>query len=139
MKRLLFTLAILAVPALLHAQPHYCDTTPPTSGTAVVGATLTVSACDSGKDSTGTVNITPTGWKLYDNGVGTTIAMTKGTTSSVSGKTVYTGSYTVPTTPATHSLQTSALLGTTEGAKSGTFTLTSVAAVPNAPTNLTVQ
>ncbi len=139
MRRLIFTLCFLALPALVQAQVHYCETTPPTAGTAIVGATLTVSACNDGKDSTGTVSVTPTSWKLYDNAVGVVIPMTKGTTSAVSGKSVYTGTYLVPATPGTHVLQTTALSGTLEGAKSPTFTLTGVAAVPSAPTNLTVQ
>ncbi len=139
MRRLTFTLLFLALPALVQAQTHYCDTAQPTTGTSVVGATLTVSACHDGKDSTGTVAVAPTSWKLYDNNVGSTITMTKGTTSAVSGKAVYTGTYLVPTVPGTHSLQATALSGTAEGAKSPTFTLTSVAAVPSAPTSLTAQ
>ena len=139
MKRFVFALAFLLLGSSVYAQAHYCDTTQATSGTAIVGATLTVSACNDGKDSTGTVPDVPTSWKLYDNNIGVPIPMTKGTTSAVSGKTVYTGSYIVPPSPGIHALQTTALNGTAESAKSPTFTVTGVAAVPSAPTNLTVQ
>ncbi len=132
------TLLCLFWSSALHAQTHPCDLTAPTSGTGVAGATATVQFCHDGKDSTGTVNITPTSFRLYDNNVGTPIAMTKGTTSPTSGKTVYTGTYTVPAVGA-HALQVSALVGAVEGTKSATFTLTSVAAVPSAPTSLQVQ
>jgi len=140
MKRSLLLFALfLLTPRLVAAQAHYCDTPQPTNGSAIVGATLTLQHCNDGKDQSGTVNVAPTSFKLYDNGTGTPITMTKGTTSAVSGKTVYSGSYVVPSTPGVHTLQTTAVAGTSEGAKSNVFTLTATAAVPSAPTNLSGQ
>lgn len=132
------TLLCLFWSSALHAQTHPCDVATPTSGSGVAGATEQVQFCHDGKDSTGTVTITPTSFRLYDNNVGAPVAMTKGTTSATSGKTVYTGTYTVPAVGA-HALQVSALVGAAESLKSTTFTLTSVAAVPSAPTSLQVQ
>ena len=134
----LFVLAILVFASPAICQTHYCDTTQPTTGTAVAGATVTIQHCNDGKDSTGAVPITPTGFRIYSDGNGAVIAMTKGTTSTVSGKTVYSGTFSAPSAGA-HALQTTALVGNVEGPKSGTFTLTTVAAVPSAPTNLTAQ
>ncbi len=140
MRRLLLCLIILALPAIAQAQTHYCDTTPPAAGTFVAGAIVAIQTCNDGKDSTGTVTVAPTAWKLYDNATAVTIAMTKGTTSAVSGRTVYSGNYTAPATPGVHTLQATALVGASvEGPKSNVFTLTVVAAVPSAPTNLSGQ
>jgi hypothetical protein len=138
MKRLIFACLFLLLSSTLYAQTHYCDQTQPTTGTGIAGQTLVVTLCNDGKDSTGTVTLTPTSFKLYDNNAATVIGMTKGTTSATSGKSLYTGSYVVPPT-GVHVLQTTALAGTNEGPKSPSFTLTVVAAVPSAPTNLTAQ
>jgi hypothetical protein len=134
MNRLIVTLLFLLLPSSVFAQTHYCDTTPPTSGSAPQGATLTIQHC---LDAASTA-VNPT-FKLYVDGVGVTLAMTKGTTSPVSNKTVYTGTTVASSTQGAHSLQTSALNGSTEGPKSNTFTLTITPLVPSAPTNLTAQ
>lgn len=137
MKKLLL-LGLLLIPTNLYAQTHYCDTTPPTSGNGVVGSSHTIQVCQDGKDSTGTVNLTPTSWTLYvDGAAGTPVTMTKGSTSTVSGKTVYTGSYIV--TSGSHSLQMTASFNGAESAKSSPFALTGVNAVPSAPSLLSVQ
>jgi hypothetical protein len=139
MRRLLLLSVLLLLPAAVQAQTHYCDTTPPTSGTGTVGVALTIQACASPNDTNGNP-VTVTGWTLYDNAVGTAVTMTKGTTSPVSGKTVYAGSYTPPTA-GSHSLQTTATGNAKESAKSTPFLLavSLPPAAPVAPTNLTAQ
>lgn len=136
MKRFLLIAVFLLLPCAAQAQTHYCDTPQPTTATAVVGSTLTISHCNDGRDATGTAPVSPTSFKLYDNGTGAVITMMSGTTSTVSGKTVYTGNYIVPATVGAHAIQTTALVGVAESAKSNTFTVTAVAAIPSAPTNL---
>lgn len=138
MRRLLATLLFLLCSSPLYAQTHYCDQAQPTTGTAIVGASVTVRHCNDGKDSTGTVPVTPTAFRVYVDGTGAAITMTKGTTSATSGKSDYTGTITAPAA-GVHTIQTTAVAGTAEGAKSNTFTLTTTAAVPSAPTNLTAQ
>ena len=135
MRRLLFALCLLALPAVVQAQTHYCDTTPPSTGSAAQGATLTVQHC---LDAATTAVVTS--FKIYvDGGTGAVIAMTKGTTSTVSNKTVYSGTTVASSAVGPHTIQTTALNGTTEGPKSNTFTLTITPLVPSAPTNLTAQ
>lgn len=139
MKRILLCLSfLLCCSNSARAQTHYCDTTPPTSGNGVVGATVQVQFCNDGKDSTGTVPVIPTSFTLYDNNVGASITMTKGTTSAVSGKTVYTGNYIVPSA-GSHSLQSTATINSKESAKSTPFLLTGITPTPSVPTNLTAQ
>jgi hypothetical protein len=134
MRRILFCFVLLLVPAAAQAQ-HYCDTTPATTGSAVQGASMTVSLC---LDAPSTAAVTS--FNLYDNSAtAVPITMTKGTTSPVSNKTLFTGAYTAPQTLGVRTIQTSALNGAVEGAKSPAFTLTVTAFIPNAPTNLTVK
>jgi hypothetical protein len=141
-RRLVFVLIFLSAPALVQAQTHYCDTTPPTSGQAAVGATVTVQNCQDNKSTNG-LPVTIMSWTLYVNGVGQSITMTKGTTSPVSGKTAYSGTV-VFTTAGSRTLQTTATghdVGPDiEAPKSNVFTLSVVTpSGPTAPTNLTAQ
>jgi hypothetical protein len=139
MKRLILVLTLLSIPALVHAQTNYCDTTPPTSGNGTVGTPMTVSACAGPNDTNGNP-VTITSWTLYDGGTGSTIAMTKGATSTTSGLTVYTGTYT-PASTGSHTLQITATGNAKESVKSTAFLL-SVSlppAAPTAPTKLSLQ
>lgn len=140
MKRLLCTLALLALAAPAAAQTHYCDAAQPTAGTAVAGAPITVEACADGKDANNNPT-TLTGWALYDNGTRTQPSFVKGTTSPVSGKSLYTLSTTAPATASVHTYQVAEINGSGEGPKGPPFVLTVnlPATVPTAPTNLTVQ
>jgi hypothetical protein len=143
MRRLLLTLCLLAVPATAFSQTHYCDAVQPTTATDAVGTPSTVQNCQDGK-SQGGLPVTITSWTLYVNGVAQPITMTKGTTSTVSGKTLYTGTVTF-TTAGVRTLQTTATghdigPGDLEGLKSNIFTLTSaINSAPSAPTSLTAQ
>ena len=138
MRRLLCALFFLALSTPLYAQTHYCDVPQPTSLTAASGAPITLGFCHDGKDVNGNPG-QPSGFALYDNGLRTTPVFLKGTTSSTSGKTVYTYATTVPTATGLHTLQTAWLSGTVEGAKSNPFALTVVAPALTAPTNLSAQ
>jgi hypothetical protein len=140
MRRLLIALALLiAVPRLVSAQTHYCDAAQPTSGTAVVGQSVTLSVCSSNKDSTGN-QITITGWALYDNTVRTgPLVFTQGTTSTVSGLQLYTYTFTV-SAGGQHTYQVAAIDSFGEGTKSDPFVLQAgVVGSPVKPTNLTVK
>ena len=53
LRRLVLTLCLLALPAIVQAQTHYCDTAPPTSGIGTVGVTMTVQACALPNDTNG--------------------------------------------------------------------------------------
>jgi hypothetical protein len=100
---------------------------------------MTVQACALPNDTNGNP-VTITGWTLYDNAVGAVLTMTKGTTSTVSGKTVYSGSYNPPSV-GSHSLQITSTGNAKESAKSAAFLLavSLPPAAPMAPLNLTVQ
>lgn len=136
-------LLMLLCPRLVTAQTHYCDTTPPTAGAAIPGQVLAISTCIGPNDTNG-VPFTVTGWALYDNGVRTLVTLVKGTTSTVSNRTVWAGTYTVPAVTGVRTLQTAAIasaLPTPEGAKSIPFVLTVSLppGAPPAPTHLSLQ
>lgn len=132
------TLLLLATPAF--AQTHYCDATQPTSGTGVAGQTLTISECSDNKDTNGNATVI-TGGFLYDNGVKTAITLTPGSVSTVSGKQLYTATYTVPATAGLRTLQTSFQNASGESAKGNSFALTVSLppSVATAPSGLTVK
>jgi hypothetical protein len=143
MKRLFCVLVFLALPAVTQAQTNPCDTpgTTPPSGTAVVNSTISLSACLAPTATDGTPLVVITGWTIYDNGVSTALAMTKGATSTVTNLSQFTGNWIVPATTGTHTLQVTAtgancVIGPTcnakESAKSNPFALT-VNPVPAGP------
>ncbi len=139
MKRLTLLLCFLAMPTLAYSQTHYCDTTPATSGTGTVGVPMTIQACAGANDVNGTP-VTITAWTLYDGAASTPITMAKGSTSAVSGKSVYSGAFT-PATAGSHALAITATGNSKESAKSVSFLLSVLPppAAPPAPTNLTAQ
>lgn len=130
-------IVLLAMPRAASAQTHYCDTTPPTSGTVVAGATLTVQVCAPKNDSAGNPTVVGA-WALYDNGTRTTPTFTPGTTSPISGMTVYTLNVPPISVPGAHTLQ-AAIVNGGEGGKGTPFALTVTPALPGVPTNLTVK
>lgn len=143
MKRLGLILLCVFWSSAVFAQTNPCDnpnTTPP-NGTAVVNSTLNLSACLSPNATDGTPLVVITGWTIYDNGVSTALAMTKGATSTVTNLAQFTGTWIVPSTTGSHTLQVTAtgancVIGPTctakESAKSNPFTLT-VNPVPAGP------
>ena len=142
MKRLLLLLAIVALfAAPAAAQTHPCDQAYPTSGTAVTGSTVTLSACSDGKDANG--NQTPiTGWALYDNGARSTVNLTaSGPASTVSGLVNYSTTMTAPGTASVHTYQLATLNAAGEGAKGNPFVLTVTLplTVPDAPVKTRIQ
>ncbi len=140
-RRLILALALFAVPALAQAQTHPCDLATATSGTAIAGATVTLSACHSGLDANGN-NETITGWALYDNAVRTTPVLTAGTAVSTTGLKLYSVTMTAPATAGVHSYQIAALDASGEGAKSTppfVLTVSLPPTVPAAPSKLTVK
>jgi opacity protein-like surface antigen len=132
-------LLLLATPAMAQAA-HYCDTVQPTSGNGVAGQVLTISQCSDNKDTNGNATTLTGGW-LYDNGSKTAITLTPGTVSTVSGKQVYTSTYTVPASAGLRTLQTSFQNASGESAKGNSFALTVVLppSVATAPSSLTVK
>lgn len=136
----LLGLLVLSAAAPAAAQTHPCDAPAVTSGTKVAGAPMTLSICSDGKDANG--NVTPImGWALYDNGARSTPTLVTGTTSPVSGQTVYTMASTAPLTASVHTYQFATVNAAGEGAKSLPFVLTVnlPLTVPDAPNHLTVQ
>lgn len=135
----LLLLGTLGFPALALAQGHPCDTTPPTSGTAISGQALVVHACHPGIDANGNP---VTSWKLNLNGTKTTITMTKSATAStVNGKFEYTGSVTAPGAGGLYTYTLTVLSGTLESGDSNPFALTvSLPRVaPSAPSQFSLQ
>lgn len=136
---LLLILVLILFSSTVKAQTHYCDTTPPSAGNGTVGVSSTVNVCAGPNDTNGNP-VTITSWTLYDGAVGAPITMTKGTTSTVSGLTIYTGTYT-PTTTGTHNLSITSTGNGKESVKSNPFVLTVVLppAAPTTPVKLSLQ
>lgn len=149
-KTLVF-LGVLAVLFLLprsaSAQTHVCDGPRPTQLSTVAGKTMTLRACLDGKDVNGVPLASVTAWTVYDNGVSTALTLTKGaTTSTVSGKSEWSGPWIAPIIPGVHTMQVTATgtnaAGTAiESQKSAPFalTLTPAPAASTAPTGLVVE
>ena len=137
-RRLVLICIFLSLPQLVQAQSNYCDTTPATTGNGTVGTPMTLQVCAGPNDTNGNP-VTITGWTLYDAATGTSIALTKGSTSTVSGQTVYNGTYT-PTVAGPHTLTITATGNAKESVKSASFLLTAVLppAAPTVPVKLSV-
>jgi len=146
--RLVLTLVLLSVPALVHAQSSPCDTilTTGQTFTGTVNQAATLSVCEKPTASDGTPITQVQGWTAYLDGVATSLPLTSGATSTVTGLTLWSGAYILPPTPGQHSLQvtvTGQTAGGTmkESAKSLPLSLTvnPSAAPPATPVNLTLK
>ncbi len=125
MKKAIILIALLFIPKVAFTQTHYCDTVPPTSGTATVGV-LPIELCQAAVDI-------PTSFKLYIDGAGgATLTLTTDNIISLGGQKVWHG--TVQVLLGTHTYQVSAVNAVGESAKSPSFTLTANP-VPTAPTS----
>lgn len=123
------------------AQTHPCDVVgAPTSGSVVPSTPVVLTVCSDNKDANGTAQPV-TGWALYDNAVRSVQTFVAGTTSPVSGKTVYTFNFVAPSTAGVRTYQVAALAGAVEGGKSLPFVLTVALAAgpPSVPTQLQVK
>jgi hypothetical protein len=140
-KRILLTLAFLALPALVSAQTHPCDVlNPPTSGTFVAGAVQQFQVCWSELDTNGNAAIA-TGELVVDNGTPSPITLTRGTASPVSGLVVYTGNYTIPATKGGHTLNLTVVTkdGSATTATPFVLTVTLPSSAPVPPVKLTIR
>lgn len=148
MKRLLLFVPFVFIPVVVHAQTGPCDTVLTTgqtfTGSVNQSATLTV--CELPKASDGTPITQVQGWTAYLDGVATSLPLTAGATSTVTGLTAWSGAYILPPTPGSHSLQvtvTGQTAGGTmkESAKSLPLSLTvnPSPAPPATPVNLTLK
>jgi hypothetical protein len=146
-RRALLAAVLLLLPAIVQAQTHQCDlATTPTTLSATINQPLNFSACLPPLMADGSPIVTVTGWTIYDNGVSTAVALTKGTTAPVSGKTLYSGPWIAPATAGAHVLQLTATGANASGTakespKSVPFTLTLAlppASNPQAPDHVVV-
>lgn len=142
---------VLMLPRSVHAQANFCDSvTGPSSGTAVVNASLTFKVCLGPNDINGIPLTSVTGWTVYDSFAGnfpvsTALTLTKGAVSTVTGLTFWSGPWVAPATVGAHSLQATATGSNSTGsaaesAKSTPFvlTLSPVPAPPAAPVKVFV-
>lgn len=113
--------AIVLMASAVSAQTHPCDLVAPTSGTAVAGQTRTLSVCHSGLDTNGNAI---DGTKVYDNGVGSAITLTKSATANAAGFYEFTAPYVVPSVAGVHTLAATFISGTFESPTSSPFVLT---------------
>lgn len=144
--QVLLCLLLLLLPRLVSAQTHPCDLPAPPSGTAVAGSTMALSACLPPNDINGVPITSVTGWTVYDNGVSTSLTLTKGTTSAASGLTRWAGPWIAPSQPGSHAIEVTATGSNSSGTakespKSAPFSLalSAAPASPTAPVKLAIQ